>query len=892
MRTQTSSPVGVTDRERDVLVLVAGHLTNLEIAERLSLSVRTVESHVSSVIRKLGVSDRRALARRAQELDLLSPRRLHHWPRPASRFVGRSSEILDLQDRVAEHRWVTVTGPGGVGKTRLTTHAVEQVARDRRDGAWFVDLSQVASPEAVIPAVAAVVGVVEPPGRSLDDTLVEVLSRCDAVLVIDNCEHLVPAVAALVDRLVARCPRLSIVATSRAPLRSPHEWVYELPSLSRDDAVQLFRTRAEAAGGVVPDDPRVAELCGQLEGMALAIELAAARYPLLGLDGLAAGLHDPLRLLGSEDGARQRSLRATIGWSVDLLDDEARELFAALCVFAGPFTVASAHAVAQPDRPAANAARVLALLADQHLLYVRPGNPTRYFFQEVVRQYAAHLLAERAQGVQRRHAEWAAARLRSLVSSEHDDTWSQRFDELAVEVRAALTRPLEVSTLGEDFAEALVLRGRLEESQHRFEALAAASAANPADRVRLLRRAAGAAAARLVGDENIRLLDEAAEMAAAAGDPDAAADALAWSVIFASAHRGIMANPPEQPAITRRLAEARRLAGAGSTAEATVVTAAAARLPPDHEEAMASSRRAADQAIAAGLPVTASAALDDVCSRQLAAGDLAEALATVGARGVLMNPLSLSAATAYPFNDYLLMGCEVSLAAGELAGAREYAERLAALPCYLDYAHPALARRLQVDLLSGDLTGAVGRGDRFLDSWERAGRHRAPTLAVGTYSLAVVHGLLGDDSELEAWRAVTEHLRDDSTTPTDGPAVGWAPTLDAWLSLHRSQPHAALETLAADLDDPQWRTSPTLLMWRPWYAAAQAEAAALSGSPDLEQVLTKATVAARANPVASALVRRAAALARGDHDDVAALAATFDDLGAHYQRDRSRELAS
>ena len=257
-----------------------------------------------------------------------------------------------------------------------------------------------------------------------------------------------------------------------------------------------------------------------------------------------------------------------------------------------------------------------------------------------------------------------------------------------------------------------------------------------------------------------------------------------------------------------------------------------------------------------------------------------------------MDPVPLSAATAYPFNDYLLMGCEVSLAAGELAGAREYAERLAALPCYRDYAHPALARRLQVDLLSGDLTGAVRRGDSFLASWERAGRHRAPTLAVGTYSLAVVHGLLGNDSELEAWRAVTEHLRDDSMTPTDGPGVGWAPTLDAWLSLHRDQPHAALEILAADLDDPQWRTRPTSLMWRPWYAAAQAEAAALSGSPDLGPLLTKATVAARANPVAAALVRRAAALARGDRDEVAALAATFDELGAHYQRDRSRELSS
>jgi hypothetical protein len=156
----------------------------------------------------------------------------------------------------------------------------------------------------------------------------------------------------------------------------------------------------------------------------------------------------------------------------------------------------------------------------------------------------------------------------------------------------------------------------------------------------------------------------------------------------------------------------------------------------------------------------------------------------------------------------------------------------------------------------------------------------------------VVHGLLGDDSELEAWRAVTEHLLADTTTPSDRPGVGWAPTLDAWLLLHRHRPQEALEILSTDLDDPQWRTSTTSVMWRPWYAAAQAEAAALSGSPILDQVLTEATAAARGNPVASALVRRAAALARGDQDEVAALAATFDDLGAHYQRDRCRELAS
>lgn len=880
----------MTDRERDVLVLVAGHLTNVEIAERLSVSVRTVESHVSSLIRKLGVSDRRALARRAEELDLLRPRRVDHWPHPANGFVGRDPETADLHGCVNEHRLVTVTGPGGVGKTRLTTHVVEQIARTRPDGAWFVDLSQVAAPVGVVPAVAAAVGVVEPPGQSLDDTLTGALRGSDGVLLVDNCEHLLPDVATYLSRLVADCPRLSVVATSRAPLRSPSEWVYELPSLSDDDAAQLFRIRGEAAGGVVPDDPRVAQLCGRLEGMALAIELAAARYPLLGLDGLGAALGDPLQLLGSGDGARQRSLRATIGWSVDLLDDEAREMFAALFVFAAPFTVAAAHTVARPDHPVADAARVLATLADQHLLYVEPGNPTRYHFQEVVRQYAADLLAEGATAVQQRHARWVAAELRALSASEHDDAWCDQFDELAVEARAALTRPVDGRVLGECFAEELVRRGRLEEAQRRFETVAATQAVDARDQVRLLRKAAGAAAARLVGDDTMRLLDEAAETAMAARDPDEAADALAWSVIFAAFHPGMMAHPPEEPEIARRLAEARRLASSGSTAEATVAAAGAMCLRDDHTEAMAAGRSAAEQAAAAGLPLVGSAALDRVCASQLSGGEYADALATVRARGVLMDPQPLSADTAYPFNDYLLMGCEVSLAAGDLPGARSYAERLAALPCYRDYVHPALARRFQVDLLAGDLTGATERGGRFLASWERAGRHRASTLAVGSYALSVAHGLLGDDAGRESWRGVTEQLLGGPVSVTDRPDVGWAPTLDAWLLLDRGQLDDAWARLAAGPDDPAWSMSSAALMWRPWYAAAWAEAAALLGAPAMDHHLVTARAHTRSNPVAATLVRRAEALARGDRQEVAALASTLDDLGAAYQGERSRRL--
>jgi predicted ATPase len=730
----------------------------------------------------------------------------------------------------------------------------------------------------------------ERPGQSLDSAVTEWLSGADGVLLVDNCEHLLAAVETRVTRLVAECLHLTVVATSRAPLRSPYEEVLELAGLAAEDAVRLFRTRAESAGGTVPDDARVRELCERLEGMALAIELAAARYPRLGLDGLAAALGDPLALLGSDEAPRQRSLRATIRWSVDLLDDEARAAFARVSVFAGPFTVAAAHAVAVPDGTLAGAARVLATLADQHLLYAEPGNPTTYHFQEVVRQYAAKLLGDAASDALQCHARWVAAELRSLDRSPHDDVWCARFDELAVEARASLSGPVDGRELGERFAEELVRRGRLEEAQHRFETLASTAAVDALDRVHLLRQAAGAAAARLVGDDAMRLLDEAAEAASAAGDEGAAADALGWTVIYGAFHPGIMADPPSADELERRLAAAVEKAPSGSHAEATVAVASVTALADDDPRTHTARRRAAERAVAAGSPLVASAALDSLCASQLAQYDYAAALTSVRARGQLMDPQPLTAATAYAFNDYLLMGCEVSLAAGDLLGARTYAERLEALPCYRDYVHPALARRFQVDVLTGDLTGAIERGERFLASWQQAGRHRAGTLAVGTYALALVHGLVGDDEQRVVWRSVTEQLLEGPVMPDVEPAIGWAPTFDAWLLLDRDRPDEALKLLRADLDDASWRKSTTAQMWRPWYAAASAEAAVLAGSPDRERRLNAAAVATRGNPVAAALVRRAGALMRGDRDEVAASASTFHDAGASHQHRRSLRL--
>jgi predicted ATPase/DNA-binding CsgD family transcriptional regulator len=878
---------GVTDREHDVLSLVAGHLTNAEIAEALFVSTRTVESHVSSLIRKLDVTDRRGLARRADELGLLGPRRRSRWPTSFGRFLGREVEVAALADLLARHRMVTVSGPGGVGKTRLTTHTVGRVAADRRDGGWFVDLSQVSDPQAVTSAIATAVGVVEHPGHSVEDALSAVLGPADGVLVLDNCEHLVASVDRCVRRLLDDCPHVTVVATSRVRLGAGYEWVYELPGLRPDDAVQLFRARAEAAGGVVPEEPRVAALCARLEGMALAIELAAARYPSLGLDGLAGGLDDPLRLLGTDEAARQRSLRATIAWSVALLDVDERAVFAASSVFASRFTVAAAQRVAWPDHTEADVARVLATLADHHLLRAEVGTPTTYRFQEVVRQFATELLGDRVAATESMHALWAHAELTELTSAEHDSEWCQMFDRLAVEVRSALGRRAPGKELGERFAEQLVQRGRLEEAQQQFEELAAT---NDPDRVRLLRLAAGAAAARLMGDEAMRLLNEACEAAVTADCQEGAADALGWSVIYAALAPGIMASPPAAAETESRLAEAVRRAPIGSPAESTVMVASAAWLPDDHLEAERAGLLAADSAAAVGLPVAASAALDRVCASRLLRWDYADALAAVAARGRVMDPLPLDATTAYAFNDYLLMGCEVSLSAGDLPAAAAYAERLIGLPCYRDYVHPALARRLEVDVLAGDFLGATRHGELFRESWERAGRHQASTLAVGPYALALAHGVLGHDTEREEWLTIARHLAPHWFVSSEGIETGWAPTLDAWLLLDRGQPDAARAILTLDLDHPLW-TGWSTALWRPWYAAAWAEAAALTGTPDMEQRLEVAASATRDNPVAAALVRRATALARGDLESVGRLATTFDELGATYQRDRSLQLS-
>ncbi|MFF3672072.1 ATP-binding protein [Microtetraspora malaysiensis] len=312
--------VEISPREAEVLEQVGAHLSNAEIAARLCISVRTVESHVSSLLRKLEVPDRRALAQRAPEPAGAGPSHpAPVLPAPLTSFIGRVSERAELTEMIKAHRQVTAVGPGGVGKTRLALAAATEAAGEYSDGVWFVDLVPVTDPGMIATAVAGALGLGEQPGRDMTESVVAALADRHALLVLDNCEHVVDGVALFLERLLATCPRLTVLATSRARLMVPFERVYlVLPlSLSVDgesDAVALFMERAAAVGW--PLDPplrdQIAAICARLDGMALAIELAAARYPTLGLDGITAALSHPLRMLtggsrlrGDQDARRE-----------------------------------------------------------------------------------------------------------------------------------------------------------------------------------------------------------------------------------------------------------------------------------------------------------------------------------------------------------------------------------------------------------------------------------------------------------------------------------------------------------------------------------------------------------------------------------------------------------
>jgi len=276
-------------------------------------------------------------------------------PTQLTSFVGREDELARIVEALGSSRLVTLTGVGGVGKTRLATQAAAELLPDFPDGAWLVELAAAADADTMFQVAATTLGAVQSPGASLEQSVIEWMRSKSSLVILDNCEHLLDASSRLAEELLRGCPQLRLIATSREGLSVAGEQVWPLRSLDKSDAERLFSERAQSVDPTWTADEgggAVSEICVRLDGIPLAIELAAARVRGMSAAEIAGLLDERFRLLtGGRRTAveRQQTLRATVDWSYSLLDERERLVFDRLGVFAGTFDAAAASAVAEGD---------------------------------------------------------------------------------------------------------------------------------------------------------------------------------------------------------------------------------------------------------------------------------------------------------------------------------------------------------------------------------------------------------------------------------------------------------------------------------------------------------------------------------------------------------------
>jgi predicted ATPase/class 3 adenylate cyclase len=528
----------------------------------------------------------------------------NNLPTQLTSFVGRGREIEEIKALLSQARLLTLTGPGGAGKTRLALQVAADVLEGFKDGVWLVELAPLSNPDLVAQAIASAVNVREQPGRPILSTLTDDLQHKHLLVVLDNCEHVVATCARLANTLLRACPHLRILATSREALGIAGETSWRVPSLSLPDperlpaleslsayeAVRLFIDRAVAAlptFTITPENaPWIAEVCHRLDGIPLAVELAAVRVKSLSVQQIAARLDDRFRLLTGGSRAalpHHQTLRAAMDWSYDMLSEAERIGLRRVAVFASGFTLEAAEAVSAGDGvDASEILDLLVRLVDKSLVVAEEeeGGEVRYRLLETVRQYGRERLRESAEtaAVQRRHRDWylgLAERVGPNLFGAEQAVWFDRLEVEQSNLRAALAWSVENE--GAEAASRLIgvlwrfwaVRGHFEEGTRWLEAVLEAakksSDAPPVFRAQALNAAGHLALGRGAFATARALLEESLAIQRQLGDRANVAVALS-NLGTVAVHQGEMAMArallEEGLAIRRELGNQVDIAGA------------------------------------------------------------------------------------------------------------------------------------------------------------------------------------------------------------------------------------------------------------------------------------------------------------------------------------------
>jgi predicted ATPase/DNA-binding CsgD family transcriptional regulator len=496
MTRKAAAPDTLSEREKEILKRLSAGLSDQQIADELFLSLNTIKWYNRQVYSKLGVKSRTQAIVCAKASGALDSSGIEPTPLPVPRyalpaqtalFIGRHREIAEVKRLLSLSRLLTLTGAGGTGKTRLALKVAAEVAETFADGVCFVDLAPLSDHTLVAKTVAGALGVLENAQESLLDTLKRALAQREMLLLIDNYEHVIKA-APLVNRLLAAAPRLKVLVTSRESLRLAGEQEYAVPPLSlpgpeiasveqliASEAGSLFVRRAQMALPRLEVSeataPVIGQICTRLDGLPLAIELAAARCKLFTPQALLERLEgskegSPLRALagGLRDGPpRQRTLRDSIEWSYHLLDADEQRLFARLAVFRGGRSLEAIESVCS-EGLSSEVLDGLASLVDKNLVQQKeaPGGELRFVMLEMIHEYAREQLnaSGEAEVMRRRHAEFFVALAERAEPEFRLAGYEQRSERLELELEN-MRAVLEWSLSGGDVALGVRLAGAL-----------------------------------------------------------------------------------------------------------------------------------------------------------------------------------------------------------------------------------------------------------------------------------------------------------------------------------------------------------------------------------------------------------------------------------------------